>query len=156
MTMNYEGIVSWLVGQTCFYVEDIQGLQTPLELEKPAGWPEEGSSKDMLYCTISMAKAEYVYVMTSDENKEVSKIGRSRDPEKRLKTLQTGSPYKLRVACDYGPLTRKSCIVLESHVHKLLHTKRLEGEWFNLAPEDARLIIRDVINNANITHEVPY
>ena len=146
-------VVNWLVGETCYYVEDVDGLQSPLELKKPAEWPEQGSRRDQQRAILSVAKSEFVYIITSTENKGVSKIGRSRDPKKRLKNLQTGSPYKLHIQYTYGLLTRKSCLALERRVHKLLKADHLSGEWFNVEAKDAELVINEIIDNAIITHE---
>lgn len=140
---SYQEVLAMLWDQTMFYVEDINGLQTPLKLEKP-------SSRSSRY------DAEFLYVITSDENEEVSKVGRSTNPKRRLKGLQTGSPYKLRIAYTYGVLTKQSCLSLESRVHMLLDRERLSGEWFNLPAEDIVPIIEDVTNKATITERVSF
>ena len=150
---THEGIVNWLVDQTCFYVEDIDGLQSPLKLEKPSELADNVSISDIQRTTLSVYKAEFVYVITSAENIGVSKIGRSRDPEKRLKGLQTGSPHKLHIEYTYGLFTKKSCLALEGRIHRLLTAERLSGEWFNISAKDASLLINNIIDNATITEE---
>lgn len=56
------------------------------------------------------------------------KIGRSGDPEARLRQLQTGSPYELRLI-----LVLPSKGQLEPQIHKRMRKHRLRreaGEWF--------------------------
>lgn len=76
----------------------------------------------------------YIYVIGNDTNRQ--KIGISRDVEKRLKTLQTGNPDKLKIhykiECPYEK-TRK----LEKKIHTELNYKKLKGEWFNMTPDEA-------------------
>lgn len=69
----------------------------------------------------------HLYIIQSS-NSGSFKIGRSKDPKKRLKQLQTGSPFKLRLI-----------LVLENmgHCEKMLHKeitrgkkKKCKGEWF--------------------------
>jgi hypothetical protein len=54
------------------------------------------------------------------------KIGRSKDPVKRLKQLQTGNPNKLKLIASFEGLGWKEKII---HEHLSMH--RLEGEWFS-------------------------
>jgi len=53
------------------------------------------------------------------------KIGISSNIEKRLASLQTGSPYKLKVL-----LTIKGSEKLEKEIHSKFAEYRLSGEWF--------------------------
>ncbi len=69
--------------------------------------------KDDLYF-IQMTEAPYHF-----------KIGRAKDPEKRLKQLQTGSPVKLKIVHVFKGLGNK-----EKMLHEELRRWRLEGEWF--------------------------
>ncbi|MGN7160813.1 GIY-YIG nuclease family protein [Sphingomonas sp. SAFR-052] len=58
------------------------------------------------------------------------KIGVSNDVRKRLKGLQTSSPYKLSIACI------KRCAAMEEGAyHERFAAHRLHGEWFSPAPE---------------------
>lgn len=69
----------------------------------------------------------HLYIIQSDVT-GAFKVGRSKNPERRLKQLQTGSPYKLKLIC-----------VLENkgYQEKLLHSqlnesgRRCKGEWFD-------------------------
>lgn len=61
-----------------------------------------------------------------DENEKYIKIGRSKNPYKRLKGIQTGCPYDLRIKflARGGPL-------VESVFHKRLKDFHKAGEWFH-------------------------
>lgn len=69
----------------------------------------------------------HLYIIQSSNN-GCFKIGRSKHPEKRLKQLQTGSPFKLKII-----------LVLENEgrQEKSLHMRfpksdiTCEGEWFD-------------------------
>ena len=54
------------------------------------------------------------------------KIGRSRDPQKRLKQLQTGNPNKLKLIAYFERMGWR-----EKALHEQLSKWSLEGEWFD-------------------------
>ena len=68
----------------------------------------------------------HLYIIQSDVT-GAFKVGRSKSPIRRLKQLQTGSPYQLKLVC-----------ILENkgYQEKLLHRRldesgrRCKGEWF--------------------------
>lgn len=62
---------------------------------------------------------------------DIVKIGFSTDPDKRLRELQTGSPFKLRLVKTY-PGNR----ALERRLHGLFSDVRLHGEWFRVSVSD--------------------
>lgn len=69
----------------------------------------------------------HLYIIQSDVT-GAFKIGRSKDPVKRLKQLQTGSPYKLKLICVLHEQGKK-----EKDLHKRLNEsgRRCKGEWFD-------------------------
>ena len=72
-----------------------------------------------------MIKKDYLYFIQSDVTGMI-KIGRSKDPQKRLKQLQTGNPNKLKlIACFEGLGWR------EKLLHEELQMFRKKGEWFD-------------------------
>ena len=71
---------------------------------------------------------EYVYFIQQGDNGPI-KIGYSAEPEKRLQTLSTASPYPLRIL-----KTLKGGKSLEQELHIRFADHQLEGEWF--APDD--------------------
>ena len=54
------------------------------------------------------------------------KIGRSKNPKKRLLQLQTGNPNKLRLVAFFKGMGWQ-----EKILHERLSFYRLEGEWFS-------------------------
>lgn len=88
-----------------------------------------------------------IYVITCDETKSC-KIGYSKNPEKRLKHLQTGNPSKLHLT---------KVIPGEFEDEKQLHSKfkhlSKKGEWFELSNEIEEYFKFKSVNNdyLNIT-----
>lgn len=59
------------------------------------------------------------------KSKSFVKIGVASDPNVRLKELQTGNPFKLKIAA-----TIPGHFVTEKELHSVFDRFRLEGEWF--------------------------
>ena len=68
---------------------------------------------------------DHLYFIQSDVTGYV-KIGRSKNPEKRLKALQTGSPYLLRLM-----LVLEGWGYKEKEFHSYLERYKILGEWFH-------------------------
>lgn len=71
----------------------------------------------------------YIYVIGSDN--PPYKVGISKNPERRLKNLQTGHPQKLRIHTLKETDSTKTKL-LESAIHYHLRLHRTHGEWFNM------------------------
>lgn len=74
-----------------------------------------------------MIGGEHLYLIQMDRT-GVIKIGRSSNPEKRLKQLQTSCPYELRII-----LVLQGEGHRERDFHRRLrryNTRRYQGEWF--------------------------
>lgn len=56
------------------------------------------------------------------------KIGVAKDPEKRLKQLQTGNPHNLKIYKTIKNVPNE----YESSIHRLFDDYRLKGEWFQI------------------------
>lgn len=69
----------------------------------------------------------YIYFISNGES---VKIGFSKDPEKRLKNLQTANPVELKLL-----YFEKGNSNIESRLHKLFSKDRIQGEWFNFSDE---------------------
>jgi hypothetical protein len=91
-----------------------------------------------------MKKLQKIYLICCSHN-GLHKIGISVSPEKRLKQLQTASPYKLSISAIYECKHRARKV--ENILHNVLTSKKipddfeydftfLEGEWFNLNATD--------------------
>lgn len=79
----------------------------------------------MLIIKIYGMKKDNLYIIQSNNNGLI-KIGRSKNPQKRLKQLQTGNPNKLKLIYTFeGEGWR------EKIIHERLSYYRLEGEWFD-------------------------
>jgi len=89
-----------------------------------------------------------IYLITT-EDKSICKIGFSKNPEKRLKEIQTGCPQKLHIE-EITEGTFKT--------EKLLHSKfkqlRVQGEWFTYDDSISLTIEeKDLKQNKKINYE---
>jgi predicted GIY-YIG superfamily endonuclease len=75
---------------------------------------------------------KYVYLI-SDANSYIYKIGISKNPEKRLKSLQTGNDKNLKiihkVLCEHSNK-------VETALHNQYSFLKVNGEWFELTQDD--------------------
>lgn len=76
----------------------------------------------------------FVYLM-HDTSNDFYKIGISKDPQYRERTLQSEKPTIEKICAKEFP-TRQIAEALESALHKSFATKRIRGEWFSLTPDD--------------------
>ena len=75
----------------------------------------------------------YVYLIQSGTNsKSPIKIGMSKDPEARIKQLQTGNPKRLRIILIIKCTSTKHARNLESTMHQMLSSKNIINEWFDV------------------------
>jgi predicted GIY-YIG superfamily endonuclease len=75
---------------------------------------------------------KYVYLI-SDNNNYTYKIGISNNPEKRVKTLQTGNDNKLKIV---HKILCENFKDVELALHNKSQFLRVNGEWFELGDED--------------------
>jgi hypothetical protein len=68
---------------------------------------------------------DHLYFIQSDVTGAI-KIGRSNDPDRRIKDLQTGNPYKIKLI---QVLENKGH--LEKALHKELKKFKIQLEWFD-------------------------
>jgi len=61
------------------------------------------------------------------------KIGRSANPQKRLRQLQTGSGDKLTLLRTYQSTND---VVVERRLHSMFWQSKKKGEWFNFPSAD--------------------
>lgn len=74
-----------------------------------------------------VCKTGYVYAI-GIEGSPLIKVGYTMgDPEKRLKTLQVGIPFRLKLLKVYPS---ENPALIEYHLHRLLSEQRHGGEWF--------------------------
>jgi hypothetical protein len=69
----------------------------------------------------------HLYIIQSDKTGDL-KIGRSKNPQQRLKQLQTGAPHKLKLL-----VIVENKGGLEKQLHRRLskYKNRKNGEWFD-------------------------
>lgn len=99
-------------------------------------------SPDMIH---AMQRCSYLYIVGSDDDPNVIKIGYAHDRTYRLSTLQTGNPRKLKFCSSFGPFFHKEVRNIEQTVHQELSDFRLCGEWFNVSVKEAEAVIGKVV-----------
>lgn len=80
----------------------------------------------------------YIYIL-KQENSNIIKIGVTNDIKKRLKSVQTGNPNKIRV---YHYEERNNAYEIEAFLKRKFVEYKREGEWYeNLNPLSVRVEI---------------
>lgn len=87
-------------------------------------------------------KPSYIYVIAASSEGPV-KIGFSKEPEKRLRQLQTGHSEPLHLF--YKEEVNDAARLMEKAVHDTIGYKRARGEWFNVTADDAIAEIRHAL-----------
>lgn len=85
---------------------------------------------------IYWVKTRFVYVIAG--GRRHVKIGHSVDVKKRLKALQTGCPFTLRIASQWATVRAKE---IERKAHSILAKYRWAGEWFDVPTQVASLTV---------------
>jgi hypothetical protein len=93
----------------------------------------------------------FVYVIGAAQRGPL-KIGVAADPEARVVELQTGYPRPLRI---HHSVKTGSARLAERYAHRLLHEKRLAGEWFQVALPDAVAAVSRAIEAVARGEEIP-
>ena len=83
----------------------------------------------------SKTTSSYIYLIHIHDN--LYKIGQSKNPHSRLKTLQTSSPYKLALTHSFQADDVNKA---EEMLHRLFADNREMGEWFRLTAKQCDLI----------------
>jgi len=74
---------------------------------------------------------EYAYLIKANK---LYKIGKSKNPEQRVKQLKTANPEVRLIA--YGSGTT------EKELHRLFNANKIIGEWFKLSTNEVEKVIR--------------
>lgn len=80
----------------------------------------------------------YVYLM-HDKRNGYHKIGVSKEPKYREKTLQSEQPA-IEMICSKRYPSRKIAEAIEAALHKAYAEQRVRGEWFDLSPVDIQML----------------
>jgi hypothetical protein len=75
---------------------------------------------------IQQADLRWVYVVSSEDNPKVVKIGVASDVERRIKNLQVAAPTRIVLRW-----SARGGLPLESHLHEKFRRRRMSGEWFD-------------------------
>jgi hypothetical protein len=81
---------------------------------------------------------DYVYLIRMGR-KLIFKIGKTNDPQGRLASLQTASPYKLKLEHVFKA---DNATAAEETLHRYFDEKRMAGEWFQLSKEERETLMR--------------
>jgi hypothetical protein len=73
----------------------------------------------------------YVYFLRSQGNPKRLKIGKSKDPIGRMRTLQTGCPFRITLAGVIKCKDDLHALRVEKAMHGYFSDKRKQGEWFH-------------------------
>ena len=85
----------------------------------------------------------FVYIM-EDSRTGTFKLGQSKTPGKRERTLQSEAP---QIALRFSIPTNEAH---EKHLHDQFNSKRIRGEWFSLTPNDLLQIVQFLKANGDI------
>lgn len=90
------------------------------------------------------AKVEgsFIYAITGPPG--MVKVGVTTDPTGRFATLQTGSPYPLKLITLLA--TPGTGFLVESRIHEILEDYRQSGEWFRCSPPRALFAIHQALD----------
>ena len=85
-------------------------------------------------------ESEYIYVV-GNKKESVCKIGYSKDPFKRIKSIQTGCPFKLHIF-----LIIRGNRTIEKQLHRKYKSYKHTGEWFKYEKD-----LKTSIENISLT-----
>jgi len=75
------------------------------------------------------------------------KIGKSRTPEVRIKDLGILLPFKIHVL---GVWKAENHHMMESSLHEIYSSKRINGEWFEFSKKEAKIMFNSIPAEARI------
>lgn len=75
----------------------------------------------------------YVYFIWAAGTTRV-KVGKSGNPAGRIKDLQVGSPFRLKLLFSIPAGSQNRAGKMERWFHRKFHLFRLHGEWFAFSP----------------------
>ena len=106
-----------------------------------AGFPFEKATQDVNVTDVKLDPC-FVYLMCDSKN-GYHKIGISKTPEYRERTLQSEKPT-IEMVCAKEYPSRKIAEAIESALHKVFAEKRVRGEWFELNSADV-LVLKETL-----------
>lgn len=94
----------------------------------------------------------YVYFVKAWGECPLIKIGKANNPEERVKRLQTGCPFKLKLLGAVRCKSEFHARQVEAMAHRLFRDQRRRGEWFKLSAKHVGQI-ESLIRRANAEAE---
>jgi len=91
---------------------------------------------------------QFVYIVQCNELNKV-KIGRTNNPELRIKSLQVGSPAELHLVA-----TIECDPIRETVLHRAFESVHSHGEWFNTSPEAVIELAKKLTDNRAVTRKL--
>ncbi len=98
---------------------------------------------------MSESKDCFVYIISKvEDGKHVSpvKVGISYSPGGRLFTFQTSCPFKLAIHSLFALPNRNAAQRIEQCFHQVQKRHQTHGEWFDIRPEIADVLVRMAID----------
>ena len=88
----------------------------------------------------------FIYIIRQTSTR-LFKIGVSKNPAQRLKTLQTGNPNNLSLLYTVR-CTDVSAFKAETVIHQHLTSHQIKGEWFLIPTDDQVVSIAKSLSNS--------
>ena len=79
--------------------------------------------------------SSYIYLVECLGPDNFYKIGFATNPQQRLKELQIGCPYELKIILEFP-----GGLIKEKELHAFYNNSYVRGEWFNLNPLSVELL----------------
>lgn len=99
-----------------------------------------------------MAAPDHLYII-QQRGSRLFKFGVSKNPKRRLQTLQTGNPQQLSLLVSF-PCEGISAYAAEATIHRHLGPEHVKGEWFNIESDDRVVELAATIQKA-VTRPLP-
>lgn len=129
--LNYQ---SW--GELDDFGSDTEGNLTGLA-ERIGAEMHRRSTKPQRRISAIKDRNGFVYLIQSPTG--AYKIGRTNNPDDRMRTFSVKLPFEVEYVC---LIHTEDMHGLEKSLHYQFEEKRINGEWFNLSPEDVEYIKR--------------
>jgi hypothetical protein len=130
--------------QTNKYVNVSTSLPMKLAIHEQSAYWQEDIYPILEYPILKpVNEKHYVYIIGDGKN---YKIGIAKNPQNRLRQLQTGHALKLKIIRTFCLPSRDAVKTAEAKIHQDLRRYRLTGEWFS-----APLSVIEKVVNKNLS-----
>lgn len=109
--------------------------------------PEDFRQRSRARPAVEPIDASFLYVIGGDHN--MTKIGVTTNPSARLASLRTASAFPIDYAY-IGMMPDNTGYVLEQATHRALERFRCNGEWFDVAPQNAVATVREAARRCGL------